>query len=133
MQANKSEHLPLIGGLSTGEVRDLPADLVAKCRNWQQAVALCVNSSRVKRTQRSWADLMGVSAGTWNTILNSDRAGRERHLPLDWVPEIQNLAGNRAIEQYLTMRRLGLLDCQRSVEDEKAALRLRLAQLEGQA
>jgi len=132
MQANASEHLPLFGGVSHGEVRDLPSDLVAKCRNWQQAVALCMNSSRVRRTQRNWADLLGVSAGTLNTILNSDKAERERHLPLDWIPEIENMAGNRAIEQYLEMRRLGMLDCQRSVEDEKSALRTRLAQLEAQ-
>ena len=121
------------------EIRDLPAEQVAHCSHWAQAIRLCMDRSRVRRTQDSWAELLGMTRGALNTILNSDtaakREGRERYLSIDLATDIQVLAGNRAIEQYMSMRRQGLLNCQRPVMGEIELLeeQLRLARIRASA
>lgn len=85
-------------------------------------------------TNDDWARTAGFeSAGTWNSILQSDRKlknpeARVRYLDMDKIYKIQRVAGNRAVMQYLEMREKGLLDCQRAPVDEVAELELRLAQ-----
>ena len=131
--------MPLMGAIDT-DTRDVDPVAIAGCSHWSQALRLCLQQSRVKRDQRSWADLLGMSVGTLNTLMNADhhakRGARVRHLDMDLVAEIEALAGNNAISQYQVMRKARQLYCQRgqvSPEQEMAELRARLAQLEAQS
>ncbi|WP_421722399.1 hypothetical protein [Alloalcanivorax xenomutans] len=137
--SERQRTMPLLGVVNA-ETADIDPVAVAGCSHWAQAFRLCLRQSRVKRDQRSWADLLGMSVGTLNTLLNADhhtkRGARVRHLDMDLVVEIEELAGNNAISQYQQMRKARQLHCQRgqvSPEQELAELRARVAQLEALA
>lgn len=137
--SERQRTMPLLGVMDT-KTKDVDPVAIAGCSHWAQAFRLCLRRSRVKRDQRSWADLLGMSVGTLNTLLNADhhsqRGSRVRHLNMDLVESIEDLAGNNAISQYQAMRKQRQLYCQRAQvtpEQEMAELRARLAQLEAQA
>ena len=131
--------MPLLGAVDA-QLQDVDPVAVAGCSHWAQALRLCLRQARVKRSQRNWADLLGMSVGTLNTLLNSDHhaktGSRVRHLDMDMIADIEDLAGNNAISQYLVMRKARQLYCQRkevSPEQELAELKAKVAMLEKQA
>lgn len=97
----------------TMDVIDLPASLVAICRNFTEALQLCIRESRVKRTHQEWGELLGMAKGTFSQIINrNERTQRVRYLDGDRINQVQRLAGNRAISQWLDMDLHGQLNHQ---------------------
>lgn len=121
--------LNLMGEISS-EIKDVDLTLVRLCKTEQAAMRLCINKSRVFRTQRDLAALLDMSVGTLNTILNSDHGDRKRHMSRVGQINLQKLCGNRAIDQWAEMYGRGLLNHQETVEQRKAELRAELARLE---
>jgi hypothetical protein len=110
---------------------------IANCSHWAQALRLAKQNARVKRTQRDWAELLDMSVGTFNTLLNADhykKAGKRiRNLDPDEIADIEYMFGNNALSQYLDMRKKGQLYCQRrdiTPQEELANLKQRAAELE---
>ena len=136
--SERQRAIPILSALD-GEQIDVDATAVAGCSHWAQAFRLSLMNSRVKRSQRDWAELLDMSVGTLNTLLNADhykKAGkRVRHLDIDDVADIEAVTGNNAISQYQNMRKRGELFCQTrkvSPEQELAELKERAARLEQQ-
>ena len=71
-------------------------------------------------SEDDWAYYLGVTQGTLNNIINSDKNKnkRPRHFPLDWVDKIQRKAGCRCISQYFDLESRGMLYRQRQKETE---------------
>lgn len=130
MTTQLQNEIALLGEL-TSELKELDARLVAKCDTEQAAFRLCRSQSRVHYTDEALADLMGVSRGTLNQLLNSDQNKRVRHMGRALQNRLQQACGNRAIDQWGDLELKGMLDCQRTAQDEIATLKARLAVLEG--
>lgn len=133
-QANPSKYLqreiPLLGDVLT-EVIDLPGHIVAMCDTEQAAFRLCINQSRVFMSQEDIGKSLGFdSKGTFNAILNSDHSSRPRYLSRSKQVRLQQLCGNRAIDQWADMYGKGLLNCQRSIEERKAELEADMVRLQ---
>ena len=128
MSKPKQTSLPLMGAIDSKMV---PVDsrLVAMCDTEQAAFRLCVNQARVRRTQESIAELMGMTKGALNTVLNSDQSERKRHMSRVQQISLQRICGNTAIDQWADLYEKGLLDCQRDVDDELARLEAEVARL----
>lgn len=121
--------LRLIGEINSQRV-DVPWDEVALCNTVQQAYWLCMKHSRVKRTQDNWADLLGFkSRGALNNVLNSDQTKCVRHLGRIREIQLQQLACNNAIEQWADLYQKGMLNCQKTLDDEEQAVLQRLAEI----
>ena len=108
--------------------QDAPAALVAQCRNYRDAVRLCIQLGPYSQDQM--ADLLGMTKGALNLIIN--RGGsekRRRYLDPDLFEGIENLCANRAITQYFEMQSRGHLNRQNKAE-RIAAIKRELAQLE---
>ena len=130
--------MPLLGVVNM-EPKDVDPVSVAGCTHWAQAFRLCVRMAPVRRTQRDWAEILDMSVGTLNTLLNADhykKAGKRiRSLDIDLVADIEDAMGNNAITQYQQMRKAKQLFCQRrdvSPQEELAELKERAARLEQQ-
>ena len=111
-------------------MQDAPSQAVAQCKTVEQAAALCMDLSVVKRTRKSWAELLGATGGTLSAIINKT-GQRIQHMPSDWYLIIQHEAGNRAIAQWFDMESRGQLNHQ-STANQKRLLLDQLAQLEQQ-
>lgn len=126
-----------LGPHRIADIRDIPAHLVAQCRDYIDAVNLCMNESTVKRTRRAWASLLDevdgkMKEGTLNLILNrGGKSERKRTLDPNYFDVIQRLAGNRAISQFFDMQSKGLLNHQ-SADSRIKQLEAELAQLKHQ-
>lgn len=127
----QQKELGIIGCIST-EVVDLPSDLVARCDSEQAAMRLCIRKSRVPYTQDKVADILGLTKGGLNTILNSDYNERTRNMDAKRRNQLQRICGNRAINQWLDLELRGLLDCQRGLEQVEAELEAKLAEVRRQ-
>jgi len=111
------------GPYEVKELVDLPAYLVAQCQDYIDAVNLCMNQSRVKRTRRAWAYELGMSEGALNIILNKGgSSGRRRTLSPELFQTIQRLAGNKGIAQYFSMEIDGLLNHQSTITRKQQLL-----------
>lgn len=120
-----------LGVHRVADIRDVPAHLVALCRDYVDAVNLCMNESNVKRTRRTWAGLLGMNEGSLNIILNrGGTSERKRNLDANLFDAIQRLAGNRAISQFFDLQSRGLLNHQ-STDARIKQLEAELAQLKG--
>lgn len=124
--------LRLIGEID-GEIRELPWQHVAMCDTEQAAARLCVNQARVYRSQENLADLMEMSVGAFNTILNSDRTNRVRYFGRKREKILQRLCGNSAIDQWAELFEKGMLNCQKSKADREAELLRALAEIRASA
>ncbi|MBN49959.1 MAG: hypothetical protein CMN85_10490 [Spongiibacteraceae bacterium] len=130
------KEMPLIAEIST-EIVDLPYKDVVRCSHWAQAMRLCMKYSRTSRDDESWAHILGMTRGAFNTLVNQDKRltstgepRRKRNLDIDLLADFQNACGNRGMQQYLELRAKGLLDCQRSIEARKAELLRELRDIE---
>ena len=123
--------LPLMSELSRKAKQDAPAQLIAQCQNYRDAVRICIQLGPYSQDQM--AELLGMSKGNLNLIIN--RGGSEkraRYLDPDLFEGIENLCGNRAITQYFEMQSRGQLNRQNTSE-RIAALKQELALLERSA
>jgi len=131
-QANPSKNLqreiPLLGEYNT-EVVDLPTNIVAMCDTEQAAFRLCVSKSKSPLSQEEIAEELGMTKGGFNTILNSDHNKRPRYLPRVKQIHLQQLCQNRAIDQWADLYEKGMLNCQRTLDDELQELERRRAEL----
>lgn len=95
-------------GLQAVPELDLVDDhLIDLCRDYIDAVNLCMLKSRTPRNQEEWAGLLGMKRGSLNLILNrGGSTDRRRTLDPDLFPVIQYYAGNKAISQFFA-RQLG--------------------------
>jgi hypothetical protein len=120
--------MPLMRDMSERTKAEVPAQLIAQCRNYREAVSLCIQFGRF--TQGQVAGRLGIDEGTFCHILR--RGGsekRKRYLDPDLFEAIEDICGNRAITQYFQMQSHGLLNRQ-NTGDRIAALRRELAELE---
>lgn len=123
--------MPLMSELRLRAKQDAPAQLVAMCNNYREAVLLCIQLSNF--TQDMIASRLGMAKGTFSTILR--RGGsekRRRYLDPDLFEAIEDICGNRAITQYFEMQSRGQLNRQNKSE-RMAALRRELEMLEASA
>lgn len=128
MSKPKQTSLPLMGAIDS-KVIPVDSRLVAMCDTEQAAFRLCINQARVRRTQESIADLMGMTKGALNTVLNSDYSTRARHMSRVQQINLQRICGNTAIDQWADLYSQGLLDCQRDVDDALARAEAEVARL----
>lgn len=126
--AVQQREMPLMRDMSVQTKTDAPVQLVSQCRNYREAIALCIHLGRF--TQGQIASRLGIDEGTFCHILR--RGGsekRKRYLDPDLFGAIEDICGNRAISQYYDMQSRGLLNRQNK-NDRIAALRRELAELE---
>lgn len=132
---SKQMELPTNRPYEVRAMKHLPDDLVACCDNWQDAVMLCMEKATVRRTRAAWAEFLGYETeGALSTILNSGRrkdGKRRRLMDPDLFEPLQQEAGNRAIDDYFELKKLGRLNHQR-VHNRKAELLEELKQIEQQ-
>lgn len=91
--------------------------LVRQCRNYRDAVNLCIEEGGYTRDQI--ASHLGMHRSSLASILN--RGGsekRRRYLDPDLFAEIQDLCGNTAISQYFEAESSGKLNRQQKGEPE---------------
>lgn len=123
--------IPMVGDII--KVTDAPSNLVAICRDYIDAVNLCMNLSVIRRSRRQWATLLGMKEGSLSLILNKGgTSDRRRTLDPTLFEDIQENAGNRAISQFFDMQSRGLLNSQ-SKQNRIDQLEEELKQLKGQA
>ena len=120
--------LGLLGGADY-QLVDLPIDFVSRCDTEQAAFRECILRSRVRFNQEDLAAELGMTKGSFNTILNSDCGKRVRTLSRTNQIKLQQICGNRAIDQWADLYAKGMLNCQRTVQDREAALLEELAKL----
>jgi len=122
--------LPLMGCISS-EVREMPYEEIAHLPTEQAAFRYCIRYAIVHRTQANIADLLGVSTGDLNCMLNADQNNRPRYMSRTRQIELQRICGNAAIDQWADLYAKGLLVCQKSVERRLAELDAERSQLLG--
>lgn len=132
MSNELQQDLALLGEL-TNELRELDARLVSMCDTEQSAFRLCINQSKVYRTHAQLAELLGMSEGALTTVLNSDRGKRKRKLSRTEQEELQRVCQNTAIDQWATLYRTGMLNCQRTHAQQLAEAKALVARLESAA
>jgi len=112
------------------QVVDLRTDVVALCPTEQAAYRLCINQALVPVDQEGLAEHWNISKGALNKMLNCDKGSRKRYMPRFMQAELQQICGNRAIDQWADLYAKGMLNCQRTVVDRKAELLAELKRLE---
>ena len=73
----------------------VPYEFIERCKDYTEAVMLCLQLRRVKYTQNEVADILGLSRGYWSKILN-----RKANFPMDRSEDLELLCGNWALTQY---------------------------------
>lgn len=82
-----------MGGMVEGGYQE--AD-ISRCKTFLEALGVCIQVSRVKRTDANLAVSSGIHPAQFSRI----RQGKA-HLPTDKIPVIEKLCGNTAITQWL--------------------------------
>lgn len=106
---NKQLCLP-IRAFAVAEIRDLPEAQIQMCGDYIDAVNLCMNQGVVRYTRRRWAEILGMSEGSLNIILNKGGTSkRKRHLDPNLFEAVESHSGNRAISQFFDLQSRGKL------------------------
>ena len=111
---------------------EVETKLIAQCDTEQAAFRLCRKHSPVHYTDESLAGLMGMSKGQLNQVLNSDQNKRVRWMGRAAQNRLQRICQNKVIDKWAELEDMGMLNCQRSLEEELTAARAKLAALESQ-
>lgn len=109
---------------------EVEAKIVAQCETEQAAFRLCRRHSPVHYSDLALAELMGVSKGHLNQLMNCDQNKRPRWMGRAMQNKLQRICQNRVIDQWAELEDMGMLNCQRTAEQELAAARAHLAALE---
>lgn len=113
-------YLNLMGGLVEGGYVEVNT---SACRSFRDALAICIQSSRVKRTDANLA----VSAGIHPAQFSRIRQGKA-HLPTDKIPVIEKLCSNTAITQWLASQH-GAFVRHETLQEKVARLEAQLAKV----
>jgi hypothetical protein len=82
-----------------------PADVVAACHTFREAVRACWGARRVQRlTNRSLAVLIEVYPSHVSDWFASDDDHRRRNLPAHLIADFEWVCGNRIVSQWLALR-----------------------------
>lgn len=117
-----------IYGNVKSEIVEAPWHLVALCKTKADAYRLAMNLSKVKRSDSTWAELLGITKGYLSQILNST-SNSPKYMPPDVEVELMRLSGNKAFNQWIELAARGELTSQKTKEQELAELEARLAEL----
>lgn len=120
--------MPLLGELPT-EYRRLPDEKVALCSHWSEALWMCLDADRSRRTRQDLAVAAGIEPSTLSRYLHSKTSDRARKMSLDEAVAIEIATGTTVLEDYMRLRRQGLLNCQRSRSSRIEELERELAML----
>lgn len=83
----------------------LPAEVIAACRTYREAVRVSWAHRRVKAmTQRSLAERTECYPAHVSDYLNADDKPTRRSLPADKVPAFSAAVGNWGVQQWLNRR-----------------------------
>lgn len=123
------QELKILGAV-TNELRRLDDALIARLKTEQAAMRFCMSRSKVKYTDEEYAKQLGMSRGHFNTIINSDHSDRVRNMSRVNQELLQLICQNTAIDQWASLCRRGLLDHQRSHEQQLSDAHEEVARLE---
>lgn len=91
--------LNLSFGMVNGSITQVDESQLKAASTFKDALKLCIQLSRVKRTQQDLALQAGVNACQFSKVLRGDF-----HLPGDAIPRIERLCGNSAMTQWLALQ-----------------------------
>lgn len=114
------------------QLADIQANAIAACETEQEALRLCVARANPYRNQSDIAELIGVDKSVLNRMLNADHHDQPRYMSRVLQIKLQQICGNRAVDQWADLYAQGMLNCQRTVADRKAELLAELEKLETQ-
>ena len=127
----KQMELSIYGNVKT-EIVDAPWHLVSICSTKADAYRLTMNLSKVKRSDATWAELLGITKGYLSQILNST-SDSPKYMPPQVEVELMRLSGNKAFSQWVELAARGELSSQKTKEQEMAELEARLQELKRSA
>lgn len=106
----KQTFLPLMGRINAPDIA--PAEYVAMCRTYREAVRMCWTLRRVHNlTQRMLACEADLRPQLISDYLNSDDGPQRRDLPADRIALFESVVGNSLISQWIASRaRLTVLE-----------------------
>lgn len=115
------QELKLLASASP-RMADIQSDAIAACDSEQEAMRLCVRLAVPFRKQRDIAELLGLKPGIFNRMLNADHHDQPRYMSRVLQIKLQQVCGNRAVDQWADLYAKGMLNCQRTVADREAEL-----------
>jgi hypothetical protein len=93
--------LPLMARLNGPAV--CPADLIARCKTYRDAVRMCFAYRRVKGMNRKTvAELAGIHVPHISDYLSDDDTKRE--MPARYIPDFEDVCGNTCISQWIALQ-----------------------------
>lgn len=116
-------NLPLTLGVMNCEIRSIAPEQLRGVSCFLDALSLCIQVSRVKRTDANLSVEVGIHPAQFSRI----RQGKA-HLPTDKIPVIERLCGNTAITQWLASQHGASLKFE-SLEEKVARLEAELAKV----
>lgn len=126
--------LSLFGAVVPGGIKDVPADVIRQCRNYQDALKVAIAHAPDDLTWDEVGSRLGYDSGQWSRILNCDLAkgGKgARYMNPAKYEEFGHIVKNNGLYKYFVMEALGLLNRQRQdVRARKAELLEELKKLE---
>lgn len=78
----------------------LPEADIALCKTFRDALGLCIQRSRVKRSQGDLARSVGIHPTQFSKILHGAKA-QDWHLDPEKIAELEMQCGNHAMTQWL--------------------------------
>lgn len=118
-------NIPMMAAIHP-DIQAAPEHLVSLCDTKADAYRLTMNLSRVKRSDATWAELLGLSRGYLSQILNP-RTNSPKYMPPKAEVELVRLAGNTAFCQWVIMSAKGQLNSQKTDAQREAELLQELA------
>lgn len=123
------QEMALMGCVSS-QLIELQGEAIQACDSEQSAMRLCVNRAIPFRKQADIAELLDIPRAIFNRMLNAGHHDQPRYMPRVMQVKLQQICGNRAIDQWADLYAKGMLNCQRTVLDRKAELLAELKRLE---
>lgn len=91
------------------------------------------NHSVIKRSHKTWAQLLDISRSYFTQLLNSDTSDSPKNMSGDLEQRFMRLAGNRAPIQWRELELDGKLYHQRDDQETIQELEARLAEMRARA
>lgn len=82
--------------------KDLPQGMLIHCKTWGEAVMVGIDRSYYVDTQKEVAESLGIDPGDFNRMLNK-KGVRRCNFPIDRLPELEQVLGNRAPSQWVEL------------------------------
>lgn len=107
----------------------LPESDIRLCTTFRDSLGLCIQRSRVRRTQNDLAGLAGIHATQFSKIIHGAK-GQDWNLPGDAIEKIETACGNLAMTQYLASKHDGRIVLETPEQRRIRELEERLAKYE---